>query len=273
MPAELPSVVGQARKDVPAVKYAVAAAAVGATFAWLSGHFPDAKTAVLGTLSMFVLMLLMIVIARAATMRGNGMNVPALAITWTVVLVFVAGVVLLFASIFFDKPKPFREIVAMFASDPAKRADVQPPQQQQQQTVTATHADIAAVAPQPAAAKPCDPECRVRAGAPVQRYGPMLTPVGYQVETVFPFAKSLPIPRYVHVFVLVDPSTGASVLHNVTLSDSQTSGDAGVATGTLTPTGGARLIYRRGDADYSVDLNSSDGVSLDAVIRRVGADD
>lgn len=263
-----------ARKDVPAVKYALAVAGVGSAFAWLLGHFPDAKTAVIGTLTMFVLMLLMLVIARAATGRRDALTLPALAMTWTVVLLFVVGLALVVASIFFDKPKPFRELVKLFAHEQSVPAPTPIP------TTTQANATTDAGAPKPVepapsqpAAKPCDPECRVHIGVPVRQYGPALAATGtLQSEVVWAIPRKLPIPRYLHIVNVVDGVSGFAQMQSATLADSDEPGAVGIGNAQATFRG-VTLSYQFGGASYVAQFTAAeDTINADVVIRRVDGD-
>lgn len=93
-------------QQVPAVKYALAVGGVAAVVAIvLLGWKVDPRVAVFGTLIAFIFMVVMVIFAALAKVKGSALRIPALFLAWAflILTVVVAG---LFASCaFFDKPK------------------------------------------------------------------------------------------------------------------------------------------------------------------------
>jgi hypothetical protein len=98
------SVVQQAIKAVPAVKYALGIGGIVAVIAIVSSFGINANAAIFGTVIMLVLMVVLVVFASLVRKPGQTNSLPALVFTWFGLLLFMATAVLLFTSAFWAKP-------------------------------------------------------------------------------------------------------------------------------------------------------------------------
>lgn len=94
----------EATKAVPAIKYAMGVGGIIATIAIIYSFKIDPRVAFVGTIVMFVLMGVLVVFARMASLSGTRLASPALVFTWFTLLVFMAVSIALFTSVFFKKP-------------------------------------------------------------------------------------------------------------------------------------------------------------------------
>jgi hypothetical protein len=115
------SIIREATKAVPAVRYALGVAGVMAAFALGASFFKDAKVAFFATVAMFVLMLLLVVFAKAATQGSSVVKGPATLLLWTMTLLFILSASLTVSAVFFNYPKPFPVLVNdLWSTDTAK---------------------------------------------------------------------------------------------------------------------------------------------------------
>lgn len=89
---------------VPAVKYALGIGGIVATVAIIYSFKIDPRVAFVGTVVMLVLMGILVVFARMASIASATMLLPALVFTWFVLLIFIALSISLFTSVFYQKP-------------------------------------------------------------------------------------------------------------------------------------------------------------------------
>jgi hypothetical protein len=113
MPDELTptpaSILKQAIRAVPAVRYALGVAGIIAVIAIVKGYGLDFRVAIFGTVIMFVLMTVLVVFARAVADRKSDFRLPALFFTWFALVLTVATATALFFSAFFNVPLDFRK--------------------------------------------------------------------------------------------------------------------------------------------------------------------
>jgi hypothetical protein len=94
----------QAIKAVPAVKYALGVGGIIAVIAIIYSFKIDIRVAFVGAIGMLLLMVMLVIFARVSALRGSALRVPAMAFTWFTLVLFMATAVLLFTSIFFQRP-------------------------------------------------------------------------------------------------------------------------------------------------------------------------
>jgi len=119
MPSNPLDVVRAGIKAVPAVKYALGVAGVAAALALATAFFSSTQAAVIGILAMLALMVLLVVFASLTSQdinKPNPLRYQALVMTWVVLVVFCGIAILVFTSVFFERPKPFPQIVATLTS-------------------------------------------------------------------------------------------------------------------------------------------------------------
>ena len=100
--------VREAIKAVPAVKWALGVGGIASIVAIVAAFGLDVRVAAIGVLVMIPLMTLLVVFARAATLSGRAMRLPALILAWFVLVAFVAVSIGLLTSVFFDRPVPLK---------------------------------------------------------------------------------------------------------------------------------------------------------------------
>jgi energy-coupling factor transporter transmembrane protein EcfT len=108
MPGEIPasptSILKQAIKAVPAVKYALGIGGIVAVIAIVFSFGISPKVAIFGTVIMLILMVVLLLLASLVGKSGTHVSLPALVFTWFSLLLFMATSVLLFTSAFWAKP-------------------------------------------------------------------------------------------------------------------------------------------------------------------------
>lgn len=98
---------------VPAVKYALGIAGIGAALAISSTFFTSTSAALTGIGLMLPLMVLLAIFAAIAGLGKKELRSPALAFTWAILLIFIGSVSLFVSSIFFNWPKPTEELLKL----------------------------------------------------------------------------------------------------------------------------------------------------------------
>jgi hypothetical protein len=116
------SVVQQAIKAVPAVKYALGIGGIVAVIAIASTFGISANAAIFGTVIMLVLMVVLVVFASLVRKPGQQNSLPALVFTWFGLLLFMATAVLLFTSAFWAKPLDLKAFETPAKPTPAPSA-------------------------------------------------------------------------------------------------------------------------------------------------------
>jgi hypothetical protein len=98
------TVLRDAIKAVPAVKWALGVGGVLAAVALVYMFKLDARAAFVGLVLLFCFMGVLVVFARASALRSGAIFWPAMIFTWFVLIMFMATTVSLFTSVFFSKP-------------------------------------------------------------------------------------------------------------------------------------------------------------------------
>jgi hypothetical protein len=112
----------EAIKAVPAVKYALGVAGIMAALALGTALFKTPQAALLGAVPMLILMVLLLVFAAGARLKG-ALRLPALFLTWAVLILFVAATALTVSSVFFSKPRPFQDLITELAGGTVSAED------------------------------------------------------------------------------------------------------------------------------------------------------
>jgi hypothetical protein len=103
-------VINPAIKQVPPVKWALGIAGVMAALALgLSFFHSGAPAAIIGAGVMIALMVLLRIFAYVST--NTDLRAPALCLTWTCVVLFIAAGLSIFSCVLFRWPRPYAEIV------------------------------------------------------------------------------------------------------------------------------------------------------------------
>lgn len=100
------TIIRDAMKAVPQVKWALAVAALVSVVALVYGFNLDPRVAFVGTIAILCLMGVFVVFARMAALDAKVMRAPAVVFTWFVLLTFMLFVAFIASSIFFDQPLP-----------------------------------------------------------------------------------------------------------------------------------------------------------------------
>lgn len=109
---------------VPAVKWALGVAGVISAVALVKVLFSgDWVTAMLAGLVMMALMTLLVLFAAIARASSGRLMVPALVLTWAVLILVIACATLAVSSAFFDTPKPWRELIGKDPLPPSHPTD------------------------------------------------------------------------------------------------------------------------------------------------------
>ena len=98
----------EAVKAVPAVKWALGIGGIASVVAIVAAFGLDLRVVGLGVVIMIPLMMLLVLFARAASLTGKAMRIPALVLTWFVLIVFMAVSATLVTSVFLDRPVRLR---------------------------------------------------------------------------------------------------------------------------------------------------------------------
>jgi hypothetical protein len=116
------NVLQSAISAVPAVRYALGVAGVGAAAAITAAFFKSPEAAIVGTLVMLGIMVLLLLFA-AATQAARGLLlVPSLVLTWALVLLLISSLTLTASSVFFRFPMPYPELIQQF--EPVHRTQI-----------------------------------------------------------------------------------------------------------------------------------------------------
>jgi len=106
-------VLQSAIQAVPAVRYALGVAGIGAAGAILMAFFSSPGKALFATIAVFVMMILLLVFS-VITRAGGALMYPGLFLAWAMTLLFVASLSALVSSVFFKYPMPFSELMQQF---------------------------------------------------------------------------------------------------------------------------------------------------------------
>lgn len=96
----------EAIKAIPAVKYALGVAGIGAAVALIAGFRVDYRVAVFGTIIMFVLMFVLVIFSWFSKHAGHGVRYLAFTLAWLFVVSISITSILLTSSFFFQWPRP-----------------------------------------------------------------------------------------------------------------------------------------------------------------------
>ena len=106
----------EAIKAVPAVKYALGVAGIVAAISIITAFGIDLRIAALGTIVMFVLMVILVVFAKLSTTAPRHFLVPILVMMWSFLVVMIATTALLFSSVFFKQPLDLQYWVTAYST-------------------------------------------------------------------------------------------------------------------------------------------------------------
>jgi hypothetical protein len=109
MPSSPIVLLREAIKAVPAVKYALGVAGLGATVAIIIGFKVDIRIMIFGIAIIIALMFALAVFAAGVEHDNSGMKVLALLSAWAFMIIVIASVGLLASSFFYHTPLDFRE--------------------------------------------------------------------------------------------------------------------------------------------------------------------
>jgi hypothetical protein len=109
------TILREATRAVPAVKYALGVAGIAAAVAIIAGFHLDYKVAVLGTILMFGLMFCLVVFSWFASHAADSIKPLALFLSWTFVLLVSATSLCMFTSFFFSFPRSLSSYVEGFS--------------------------------------------------------------------------------------------------------------------------------------------------------------
>jgi len=107
------SLLAQAIKAVPAVKYALGIGGIIAVVAIVTSFGISVKIALFGTVVMMILMSVLVVFASLAGQRSSSFHSPALVFTWFSLILFMAVASALFTSVFWGQPTDLRNLLAV----------------------------------------------------------------------------------------------------------------------------------------------------------------
>ena len=105
------SVIREAIKAVPAVKFALGVAGLGAVVAIVAAFDVDIKVAAFGVPILLGLMFVLVIFARAARAKDPAFRYPAVFATWSFLLITIGVVILLVTSWFWEWPRPLEKYV------------------------------------------------------------------------------------------------------------------------------------------------------------------
>ena len=98
------SLIREAIKAVPAVKWALGVGGILATVSLVYTFKIDPRAAFVGIIVMFVFMGVLVLFARASTLKGRATVWPAVILTWFLLIMFMVTSMSLFTSVFLSKP-------------------------------------------------------------------------------------------------------------------------------------------------------------------------
>jgi hypothetical protein len=111
------SLLKQAIKAVPAVKYALGIGGIIAVIAIVSSFGIDFRVAFFGTIVMLVLMAVLVIFAKLAGQASSSFRAPALVFTWFSLILFMAVSIVLFTSVFWGSPVDLRNLLGVKVTD------------------------------------------------------------------------------------------------------------------------------------------------------------
>src|SRR5262245_23364201 len=114
------SLLNQALKHTPAIKYAIAVAAIAGLIATSLRYGFSAATLVFGFIIVIGLMVLFFAFSQLASANKRATGSASVVVLWSFLLLCIASAVLLFSSAFFDWPLPLRSKILGISSDLSK---------------------------------------------------------------------------------------------------------------------------------------------------------
>lgn len=106
------TILREAVKAVPAIKYALGVAGIAAAVALVVGWLKDPKLAIFGPVVMLGLMFILVVFAWFAKHGGSDVRPLALILAWAFVTLIVATSTFIFTGFFFSWPRPLEAYVS-----------------------------------------------------------------------------------------------------------------------------------------------------------------
>ncbi len=103
------SVLREATKAVPSVKWALGIGGLIAVIALVYTFKLDPRAAFVGLIVLLLFMTVLVLFARASTLKSGATFWPALIFTWFALIMFMATAVTLFGSVFFNTPVPLQK--------------------------------------------------------------------------------------------------------------------------------------------------------------------
>lgn len=125
-----PNVVGpfevlkRALAQVPAVKYALGVAGVGAAVAIIQTFFTDWTIAVFGIVIMLLLMAVLFVFAKLTTVASKDLRLAMLTLMWSSLILTISAAALLTSSVFFGWPINLRQVITPQSPVNKSRSDI-----------------------------------------------------------------------------------------------------------------------------------------------------
>src|SRR6185295_15930578 len=114
------SILREAIKAVPAVRYALAVAGIVSVVAIVQAFKIGFRVAIVGAIVVLVLMVMMVIFARLSRTAGPAMMLPALVFTWFCLALTIATASVLFTSVFFKVPLDLRSWLTAPQDPPTK---------------------------------------------------------------------------------------------------------------------------------------------------------
>jgi hypothetical protein len=148
-----PSLLKQAIKAVPAVKYALGVGGIVAVIVIIAGFKIDFRIAVFGVVTMFLLMTVLVVFAHIAGENKGSFRTPAIVFTWFAELMTMASALAVFTSVFWGHPANWTNLISV-SSPPTNNRDLG---KAETQTQSRTNSQASAIpAPSQKSEKPED---------------------------------------------------------------------------------------------------------------------
>lgn len=104
-------VLKRALAHVPAVKYALGIAGIGAAVAIVKAFFTDWAVAVFSIVVMMLLMAVLFVFAKLTTVASKDLRLAMLTLMWSSLILTILTAALLFSSVFFGWPINIRQVI------------------------------------------------------------------------------------------------------------------------------------------------------------------
>lgn len=110
------TILREAIKAVPPMKYALAVSGIVAAVATVKASSIDIRIAGFGVIVMFVLMTAVVLFVRVSSLANGDLRLPALVLTWFALLLVIVTAATLFTSIFFRLPVNLQDWIKPTAS-------------------------------------------------------------------------------------------------------------------------------------------------------------